>query len=82
MEVYKGFLKMINSLQLYKLFVANFYPKCVNCIHYKPGIVTDGYCNNCGLEGKHFKKESRMKGGNIYLNYKKKKLNDNYLFTI
>lgn len=60
---------MINSLNLYKLLVANQFPKCVNCVHYKPGIVTDGFCklygnilnarvtnaHLCGLDGISFK---------------------------
>lgn len=60
---------MITPFNLYKLLVGNIYPKCVNCQHYKPGIVSNGYCKMfgdildartknshlCGLEGMNFK---------------------------
>ena len=60
---------MITPLNLYKLLVGNVYPKCMNCQHYKPGVLTNGYCrvfgdildartknsHLCGLEGINFK---------------------------
>ena len=60
---------MITPFNLYKLLVADFFPKCVNCQHYRPGVISHGYCkvwgsilhartssaHLCGLEGLSFK---------------------------
>ena len=39
---------MINSLNLYKLLVGKTIPKCVDCVHFKPGVITEGYCKVFG----------------------------------
>lgn len=59
---------MITAFNLYKLLVADFFPKCVGCQYYRAGVISTGYCkvwgnilqarinnNLCGLEGKSFK---------------------------
>jgi len=59
---------MITPFNLYKLLVADFFPKCVNCKHYRPGVISNGFCkvwgnileartskaHLCGLEGIDF----------------------------
>lgn len=67
---------MITPFNLYKLMVGNFYPKCVNCQHYRPGVVSNGFCklygdilearvtknaHNCGIEGMSFKQQEIVK---------------------
>ena len=66
---------MINSLNLYKLLVGNTIPTCVNCVHFKPGVISEGYCKLfgnilqaritnaqlCGLDAKEFKQVSFVK---------------------
>ena len=67
---------MISRFNLYKLLVANFFPKCVNCAHYRPNDEIKGYCkiygdilearvsknaHYCGLEGISFKKAENIK---------------------
>jgi hypothetical protein len=67
---------MITAFNLYKLLVADFFPKCVKCAHYRPGVVGNGYCkiygdilearvsknaHYCGLEGISFKKAENIK---------------------
>ena len=66
---------MINSLNLYKLLVGKTIPKCVDCVHFKPGVITEGYCkvfgnilqaritnaHFCGLDAKEFKEASFVK---------------------
>jgi len=59
---------MISSQTLYKLLATNYYPKCVNCVHFRPRILHDGYCKifsniikarvseqYCGLKGTYYK---------------------------
>jgi hypothetical protein len=60
---------MITQINLYKLLVGYAFPKCVDCIHFKPAILSEGYCNIygkilearlgklCGLLGKDYKKK-------------------------
>jgi len=67
---------MVNGNKIIlKFLVADFFPKCVNCIHYKPsiinsygsckifGIILDARINKslCGLEGTQFKKQIFVK---------------------
>jgi hypothetical protein len=67
---------MISAFNLYKLLVADFFPKCVNCAHYRPNVEIKGYCkiygdilearagenaHYCGLEGRTFKKQEKVK---------------------
>jgi len=63
---------MISAINLYKLLIGNSFPKCVNCVHFKPGVTSDGLCRlfreilearinstKCGIHGKEFKENKK-----------------------
>jgi len=63
---------MISAKNLYLLFVGDIFPKCVNCMHFKPGVVSPGYCklygeilnarlNNCGLHAIEYNEIKEIK---------------------
>jgi hypothetical protein len=63
---------MISAKNLYLLFVGDIFPKCVNCVHFKPGVVSPGYCklygeilearlNKCGILGIDYKEINKIK---------------------
>jgi hypothetical protein len=65
---------MFTPNNFYKLLVGNIFPKCVECKHYKPGIVTNGLCKiygdifttrtdktKCGINGNFFIKQTFSK---------------------
>jgi len=65
---------MISGFNVYKLLVGEFFPKCVRCVNYKPGVVGNGFCKmygdilvartdklKCSLEGKYFVKQNFVK---------------------